>query len=240
MRFKISIFFLSLLLLIAPVMAGQNDSPAKFKFNEAQKANRFYDSFLQFLNNDSNTVPFDYGTLIIGSSTIGMWAWQEMTEDFDPEPVLKRGFGGSKMSDVLVFQNFFLRYKAARIVLYEGDNDIWDAVPPEEFLEQVKTFCSAAFKKRKDCEIFILSIKPSPSRWEKWPLYLKANELLKNYCETDDRLHYVDIVPPMLGDDGKPRVELFKGDMLHMNRDGYIIFRDALRKALELKPKGNS
>ena len=39
----------------------------------------------------------------------------------------------------------------------------------------------------------------------------------------------------MLDDTGKPRKDIFKDDMLHMNRDGYLIWKDAARKVIVKK-----
>ena len=37
---------------------------------------------------------------------------------------------------------------------------------------------------------------------------------------------------PMLGDDGKPRPEIFVADNLHMNGAGYDVWRDTVRPVL--------
>jgi hypothetical protein len=47
-------------------------------------------------------------------------------------------------------------------------------------------------------------------------------------------LTFVDIVPQMLGADGKPRKELLVEDGLHMTPAGYRIWNDALRPILQL------
>ena len=44
----------------------------------------------------------------------------------------------------------------------------------------------------------------------------------------------MDIVPQMLGADGKPRKELLVEDGLHMTPAGYKIWNDALRPILQL------
>jgi hypothetical protein len=45
--------------------------------------------------------------------------------------------------------------------------------------------------------------------------------LVKAYSDTHPRLHYADIVPPMMGADGQPRPELFVADRLHLSPAGY-------------------
>ena len=61
---------------------------------------------------------------------------------------------------------------------------------------------------------------------------MAANELLKRECETDPLLTYVDVAGPMFTADGELRPELFIKDRLHMNREGYKIWRDVVRDAL--------
>jgi lysophospholipase L1-like esterase len=48
----------------------------------------------------------------------------------------------------------------------------------------------------------------------------------------DSRLLYVDIATPMLGEDGKPRSELFAPDGLHLNAKGYELWASILRPML--------
>jgi lysophospholipase L1-like esterase len=54
------------------------------------------------------------------------------------------------------------------------------------------------------------------------------------YCTTRSQLTFVDIVPQMIGADGKPRKELLLEDGLHMTPAGYKIWNDALRPLLQL------
>ena len=57
-------------------------------------------------------------------------------------------------------------------------------------------------------KIHFIAIKPSPSRWERWPAMNKTNEMISAVCEGDPLLHYADIASPMLGEDGTPRTEM--------------------------------
>ena len=220
--------------MVSGVQVVFGDAAESFEFSEEQKSNRFFKDFERFVGYDKGKVPFRDGVLLIGSSS--MAGWRDFKEDLAPMESAKRGFGGSIMSEVLLFEDFFLRYEAGIVIIYEGDNDIWRGVEPEEFVSQCKKFAEALLKRREDTKVYFLSIKPSISRWSKWPVYEKANALLKEYTGTDDRLYYIDIATPMLGEDGKPLPDIFVKDNLHLNRAGYVIWRDAIRKALNLEP----
>ena len=82
-------------------------------------------------------------------------------------------------------------------------------------------------------QIVFISIKPSIRRFP-WIEQIKgANALVKQYCDTHPNLTFIDIVPQMLGADGKPRKELLVEDGLHMTPAGYKIWNDALRPILQ-------
>jgi len=55
---------------------------------------------------------------------------------------------------------------------------------------------------------------------------------VKAYIGQQKHLAYVDIVPQMLGADGKPRPELLVADGLHMTPEGYKVWTAALRPHL--------
>ncbi len=83
-------------------------------------------------------------------------------------------------------------------------------------------------------EIIFISIKPSVRRWPWIEQITSANALVRKYCASHPHLSFVDIVPKMLGADGKPRKELLLDDGLHMTPAGYKIWNDALRPLLQL------
>ena len=81
-------------------------------------------------------------------------------------------------------------------------------------------------------EIIFISIKPSIRRWA-WIEQIKsANALVKKDCATNPHLAFVDIVPQMLGPDGKPIKEMLVEDGLHMTPAGYKVWNAALRPLL--------
>ena len=61
---------------------------------------------------------------------------------------------------------------------------------------------------------------------------VRANAMLAEVCNEDERLAFIDIATPMLDDDGEPRAELYVDDRLHMTRAGYEIWRGVVRPTL--------
>lgn len=181
---------------------------------------------------DKNDPPPKGAIVCVGSSSMGGWH-ETIGQDLAPLTIIPRGFGGSNMNDALYYADrIVLSYEPRAIVIYEGDNDIAQGIASEVIAETARSFVSKVHDQFPQCRIYFLSIKPSISRWYLWPKMKEANELIAAECSKDPRLTFVDIASGMLNDEGKPRKNIFKKDNLHMTREGYVIWRDALRPIL--------
>jgi lysophospholipase L1-like esterase len=80
--------------------------------------------------------------------------------------------------------------------------------------------------------IAFVSIKPSPLRAKLMRTAEETNALIGEYCKGDARLDYVDVYSPMLGADGRPREELFLPDRLHLNAEGYALWKSIIAQHL--------
>ncbi len=193
---------------------------------------RFEKAILAFEASDEKEKPPTKAIVCIGSSSMRGWNG-EIYDDLAPLSVIPRGFGGSNMNDALHYaERLVLAYRPRAILLYEGDNDIAQGIEPQEILETFQAFVAKVHESRAQVRFYFLSIKPSIKRWEMWPAMQEANRLIAEECAEDERLVYIDVASPMLGDDGEPRADIFKEDGLHMNRKGYEIWRDVVRPVL--------
>ena len=61
----------------------------------------------------------------------------------------------------------------------------------------------------------------------------QANEMIRLFCENDNRLIFVDAGSVLLNADGKPNNEYFLADKLHMNEKGYQKWTQVLRPVIE-------
>jgi lysophospholipase L1-like esterase len=192
--------------------------------------NRFAPEIQAFAEWDSrNAVPAD-PVLFVGSSTIRLWRTHESFPDL---PVVNRGFGGSQASDLIHFtERLVLPYKARVIVVYEGDNDLAAGKSARRIFEDCRRFIGLVHARQPAARILFLGIKPSRSRWSLWPEAQKANRLLADFCESDNRLSFIDLSAPLLGPDGTPAADLFLKDQLHLNVQGYALWSKALAPVL--------
>ena len=68
------------------------------------------------------------------------------------------------------------------------------------------------------CGSLTCTTNATPARWANFQREKKANQLIKDCIAKGDNLDYIDTFDATMGDDGKPRVELFVKDHLHFNR----------------------
>ncbi len=202
-----------------------------FVFSPQQAKNHYIRDFIRWTTQDDGDLPRRDAVLAVGSSSMRMW--DSIREDLAPLEIVHRGFGGSKMKDVLEMITFFQRYECGTVLVYEGDNDLsgpW--LKPETYADQCREFTEAMFAVRPDAHIYFISTKPSPSREAAMDRFAEANEYVQELCDDHDQLHFIDVFSRMLDDDGSPREDIFKSDRLHMNEKGYVIWTDAVRAAL--------
>lgn len=171
------------------------------------------------------------GVMFIGSSSIRLW---DLSKSFPDKGYLNAGFGGSEIRDSTHFvPRLVAPFKPKTIVFYAGDNDIAGGRKPEQLAADFKAFCDAVHKDLPKCRVLYIPVKPSVARWAKYEEQKKANALVKDYCGANDRLGYIDIVPAMLGPDGKPIPDLFVKDGLHLSPAGYEKSTSLVKTALE-------
>lgn len=222
----------ALLLATIALTAAFRDPPQPAATRPAtpdpQRFARDIDAFAAY---DRRNTPPAGAVLFVGSSSIVGWNTREA---FDPLPVINRGFGGSHVSDLNHYFDRVVRpYRPRTIVVYEGDNDIADGHSPEEFRDGVAAFVRRVRELDAEVPIVLLSIKPSESRWQHWPAMQAANALVQRLAEETPHVHFVDVATPLLGEDGRPRGELFQADRLHLSREGYAVWTRTLRPVLE-------
>lgn len=167
----------------------------------------------------------------VGSSSIRLW---DVQKSFPGVAAVNVGFGGSQIPDSTHFApRIILPFKPKAIVFYAGDNDIAAGRTPNQLAADFRAFAAEIHQHLPKTRILFIAVKPSVARWKLYDKQVEANALIKGQCDKDDRLAYVDIVPAMLGPDGKPAPDLFAKDGLHLSPKGYEIWTAAVKKALE-------
>jgi lysophospholipase L1-like esterase len=196
--------------------------PAPGRAEDKSPFDRWEKDIARFEKQARDSPPPKHAILFAGSSSIRLW---NLAKSFPGQKVINRGFGGSQIADSTHFAPRILLGSEPRlIVLYAGENDLAAGKTPEQVAEDFRHFVKRVHDRLPKTKIVYISIKPSLARAKMRDKQKKANELIEAICKKNDRLAFLDVTKAMLGDDGKPRKELFVKDGLHMNEAGYKIW----------------
>ncbi len=183
-----------------------------------------------FKKRDSLQMPAKNSILLIGSSSFTKWT--DVQNYFPEYPILNRGFGGSSLPDVIHYVNdIVFPYDPKQIIVYCGENDIAasDTVTAKMVLQRFEKLFFLIRSKLKKVPVAFISIKPSPSRWKFEPVILEANSLITKFLRKQPKTSFINVHDAMLNADGSVKAEIFIGDKLHMNAQGYAIWTKVMK-----------
>lgn len=230
-RFRMTCHWRRLLLTVAIVSGLLFQGLALAQ--EAKKLDpaRWEPAMKKFADADAKSPPTPGGIVFVGSSSIVLWDVQKSFPDLD---IIKRGFGGSLLSDTVhYFDRVILPYQPRTIVVYAGDNDIAALRTPQEVADQFKQLVEKIKKQVPNAKLVYIGIKPSIKRWDKVDKVREANDLIKAQIAALTNVVYVDVDAPMIGEDGKPRAEFLAKDGLHLSPAGYEVWDSLVRPHIE-------
>ncbi|CAF3861760.1 unnamed protein product [Adineta steineri] len=202
--------------------------------NEILSNTPFENELLQFDQSLSNTKQNQI--VFYGSSSIRFWSTLEKDFSHIPMDKINRGYGGSTLKQCWQqFKRIILPLEPRILILYAGENDIADEGETainiqlnfREFISTIRRFFPLI-------PIAYISIKPSPSRFNKINEMNQTNHLIREDIQHMKNIHYIDIFNDLLTSNGTPRSELFISDNLHMNENGYAIWTRAVNNYLHM------
>ncbi|HQR33788.1 MAG TPA: GDSL-type esterase/lipase family protein [Blastocatellia bacterium] len=213
----------ALCLLLCGLSTAQQNDPQKI---------RFVDQIEAYLKADETKPPQPGGILFIGSSIFRRW--EKLTQQMTPLPVFNRAFGGSRTEEILQHMDkIVLPYKPRIIVYYCGSNDINADIKPEQIVANFKEFAKRVHAQLPQTKIFYVSINRAPQKMERWDWVDDANRRIKDFCDKDKKLGFIDVNPALFDKDGKPRMELYLPDKLHFQEPAYDEFSKIIKPVLE-------
>jgi lysophospholipase L1-like esterase len=198
---------------------------------EKQNFSRWEKAIAAFEEQDRQKPPPKNAILFVGSSSIRHW---KLDNSFPDLQTLNRGFGGSQIVESIHFaKRIILKHEPRIVALYAGDNDISAGKSPKQVAADFKHFVKTVRDELPQTRIIFIAIKPSIKRWNLAEKMKTANALIERQCREDKLLVYLDVFTPMLGEDGKPRPELFIKDGLHLNETGYKLWAATIKQYLK-------
>jgi lysophospholipase L1-like esterase len=203
---------------------------------------RFEASIRAFEQQDSLSPVPRGAALFAGSSSFALW--DSMGFDLAPFAVVNRGFGGSTMAELVYYADrLILPCSPSSLWIYEGDNDLTlSGYTADSVLLQARRLSAWAAQKLPGVPLYFLAVKPSPARRSLIPEASRYHDSLRAWSAQDPQVHFVDIAAPMYDAEGRLQAFLFGADSLHMNRQGYALWKEVLipeLKSLYLNPDGS-
>lgn len=209
--------FTYLLLFVTPWLGAQTATET------AQPKIRFADDIAKFVAQDKANPPPQNALLIAGSSSARYWI--TAAEDFKPYPVINRGFGGSKTTEVLsTMDRIALPYHPRLVIYFAGTNDLGGGSRAEAVVENIRQFVERIRKENPKAGFVIMAGLKSPKRKPNWIEFDKFNALLQKYCAAGKNLTFVDHNKVMNNAKGEAIAAYYReeGDnAMHANAAGY-------------------
>lgn len=166
----------------------------------------------------------------VGSSS--MHKWITLQDDMLPWRTHNRGVDGARLGYLL--DRFSSEPGASpprAIVLYAGENDIAQGASADETQALVERFVAEKRRLYGALPMFVVSVKPSPTRWHMRPEQARLNTELAAFARRGTDVHFVNIVPLMMVN-GRPG-PFYQQDGIHLSHVGYRLWGGAVRQALQ-------
>lgn len=175
----------------------------------------------------------DNAILFAGSSSIRLW--ETLAQDMSPYPVIQRGYGGAKLSDLAIYARRILYPHECRAIVLFIANDIAgteDDKNPGEVDRLFRTVLKIIRDKYPVTPVFWIAVTPTALRWEVWPQIEKANRLIEETCLKNANTYFIRTDFAFLNASSQPKGELFLPDRLHLNAKGYEVWTGIIKKEL--------
>ena len=196
------------------------------------KPNFYQATIEEFKKVDLQNFPKKNSILFIGSSSIVYW--KTLKEDMFPHEVLNRGFGGAHIAHINNhFSEVVSPYEPKGIVFFCGTNDLAALKLTDEVFNDFLIFFKKVKATLPSTKIFVIGIKPSIARYHLRDKHLNMNNLIAELAENEKNLIYIDVWDEMLLEDKKANPSLFVEDGLHMNENGYRIWKNLVKPHLD-------
>lgn len=172
--------------------------------------------------------------LLVGSSSIRLW--DGAVGAMKPYPIIRRGYGGAKYSDLLVYARRLIEPHEYQAIVFFVGNDVSGGKTDhavEDVEKWVRAIVKVARDHQPDAAILLVEVTPTPVRFDAWPKIRKLNAMLREVALTEPNTSFVSTAEFYLDRDDQPRRELFRDDNLHQNETGYQVWASLIKRRLD-------
>lgn len=171
-------------------------------------------------------------TLVIGDSYTSKTAWKNFDEQTASIGGLTIGIGGTKVSTWMNHADALAIYQPKNIVIHIGVNDIDGGTSGTNCGNSIVELIKKLQSMFPSANIFYVSICNNESYRNKWGEYAVSNNIVKEYMDGSDLLHYIDFASVLQEalDQGTEGIGFRDG--LHLNNAAYVLFSETICKAV--------
>lgn len=192
----------------------------------------FADDVHQLVQHLRNNPPAPRPVVFYGSSSFRQW--DDIGEALGLPNAANLGFGGATLEACAhFFEGLVAPLRPSAVFVYAGDNDIGNGASADEVVEHGRALLYKIDQFFPGIPVHILSIKPSPFRFDQIDRIVAANHGFEALAASRPNTVFVDIFSSMLRPDGRPDPSLFSEDMLHMNGVGYARWISVLKPVVK-------
>jgi lysophospholipase L1-like esterase len=219
---------MKLLLALLLAAIGFAADIAKPAFSSAK-----YDKDIAAYESADKATPPPQGALLLsGASTLRLW--KTAARDFAPYPLINRGFGGSKTTEVLGYMDrIVLPYHPRVVIFHCGSNDINAGDTAEAVVARVTEYHRRLRAENPHAQLVLLSTTQAPSRRTKWAEMKKADEGFRALAAAHPEVRFVDINPALNLPNGEGKPGSYLKDNLHPDVEGYKAIASVLKPAVD-------
>ena len=211
---------LALIYIIRKIQFYKNESKSTYSYNTFQAIKN---SEYRLLTTDTSSIVF------LGDSYTQNF---DVSEFFNSANIKNRGIIGDGINQLRDRINNILAGRPKKIFILIGINDLLSGVPVQTVARGIDSLTLKIKQNSPSTNIYIQSV--IPTNWKIYatnePVLSKINmlnQLLKEVSKMRGGI-YIDLYNLFLGKGGiKPEYD--SGDNLHLNGNGYLVWRDALR-----------
>ncbi len=176
-------------------------------------------------------MPDEKGAIIfLGDSQVEQCEWSELLKGVAKQPVLNRGISGDQVDGVFNRLSELNRHNPSKIFICLGINDLLFDKP----LRDIETRYFEIVKKlradNRSAQVCIISVLPVNNDVKRIgiendqinELNIRLQQIARSFA-----IPYIDVGTPLLNKKGNLS-ELFTSDGLHLNADGYFVWKKAI------------
>lgn len=171
------------------------------------------------------------GIVFVGSSIFHRWT--ALSSQMAPLPVTNIAIDGTVTADMLrMLDSRVLPLRPKVIAYYCGSNDVDLGEPAAAIVGRIVQFIDRVAAALPSTRVVFVSVNRAPEKRDRWDVVDEVNRRMQAYAANHSRVVYVDVNPVLFTADGRPRVDLFTPDELHLRPPAYEGFTRILKPVL--------